>query len=221
MFKKLQWSPFTKSLRSRLGNIISRSSTTSLTGGSARPPTPSRSSGEHCRLYANALGPENVMPNPATGSPIREAAESMPEPAEPPKRSLEVSSNVTFTPESALAVDLALTSDAAPVSLHESSLTALPKKSSHEPVSAKSDAMTYISCSPESLSRAKAAPWDGGPPMTERSFRYEQEALAAPKAVSPRPDAVFIDRFSTPPLATEAPPVRADNVSNASITIHW
>ena len=57
--------------------------------------------------------------------------------------------------------------------------------------------------------------------MDERSFRHEHEAVVAPKAISSRPDAVFIDRVSTPLLATEAPPVRADNVSNAGMTIPW
>lgn len=180
------------------------------------------------------------MPSPVAESPAREAAESMPEPTGPSKLSgppiaatpeptatassstpdqpPEVSpkgapaSLVQPTPEPAPAAALA---DAVPVSIPEPSLR-------HEPIPVKSaDAALYMSHSPESLSRRQsedsgstrshgqvvpheqrlpteihAAPWDSGPVVAERSSHPEQA-----------------------PLATEAPPVRVDNVSNAATTI--
>ena len=262
MSKQLQSSPSTKSLRSRMGTIMKRSST-ALTGGFARPPTPARSSTDSLRLDSNSSGPEHVMPSPVAESPAREAAESMPEPTGPSKLSgppiaaPDPTPQPTATPEPAPAPPLAPRSDAVPVSLPESSSAALPRRSSPEPMLAKAaDAALYISHSPESLSRAEserpdeglqvrqsedsgstrshgqvierqlpteihAAPWDSGPLVAERSSQLEQEALAAPKATSSRPNPVFIDRASTPPLATEAPSVRVDNVSNAGMTVPW
>ena len=68
-----------------------------------------------------------------------------------------------------------------------------------------------------------AAPWHSGPLTAERSSQLEQEVLAEPKGVSSisRPNPVFIDQASTPLLATEGPPAREDNVSNADTTILW
>lgn len=172
------------------------------------------------------------MPSPVAESPAREAAESMPEPTGPSKLSgppiaapdptpeptaasssrpdqpPEDSSSAPLvqpTPEPAPAAELAPISDAVPVSTPEPSLRRSP-----EPV----PAALYLSHSPESLSRRHsedsgstrshgqvipqteihAAPWDGGPLVAERSSHLEQA-----------------------PLATEAPPPRVDNVSNAGI----
>src|SRR5579863_4397504 len=81
---QVQGSPSGKSIRSRMGTIMRRSST-ALTG-LARPGTPSRSSTESLPLGANAAsGPEYAMPSPVAESPAREAAESMPEPTGPSK----------------------------------------------------------------------------------------------------------------------------------------
>jgi hypothetical protein len=258
MSSQLKSSPSTKSLRSRMGTIMKRSST-ALTGGFARPPTPARSSTDSLRLDANSSGPEHVMPSPVAESPAREAAESMPEPTGPSKLSgppiaaPDPTPQPTATPEPAPAVAPAPRSDAVPVPLPSA---ALPRSSSPEPMPAKAaDAAPLISHSPETLSRAEserpddalqvrrsedsgstrshgqverqlpteihAAPWDSGPLVAERSSQLEQEAIAAPKATSSHPNPVFIDRASTPPLATEAPSVRVDNVSNAGTTIPW
>lgn len=164
-----QGSPNTKSLRSRMGTIMKRSSTAlSAVGGLARPGTPSRSSTESLRLDANAPGPEHVMPSPVAESPAREAAESMAEPTGPSKLSgpsisaaeptpeppAAVSSKEVSTPpvqltsEPAPAADIAPapTSDAVPVSAPDISSTAVPVKSA-EPTS-------YVVHSPQSLSRA-------------------------------------------------------------------
>jgi hypothetical protein len=92
-----QGSPSAKSLRSRMGGIMRRSST--AIGGFTRPGTPSRSSTESLRLEANASGPEHVMPSPVAESPAREAAESLPEPVGPSKLSGSVTSP-TPAPES-------------------------------------------------------------------------------------------------------------------------
>jgi len=164
-----QGSPNAKSLRSRMGTIMRRSSTAlSAVGGLARPGTPSRSSTESLRLDANAPGPEHAMPSPVAESPAREAAESMAEPTGPSKLSgpsitaagptaeppAAVSSEEASTPPVQLAsepvpaadVVPAPTSDAVPVSVPDTSSTAVPVKSV-EPAS-------YAAHSSESVSRA-------------------------------------------------------------------
>ena len=152
------------------------------------------------------------MPNSVAGSPTHEAAKYTPEQTEPSELALEVS-YVTFTPEPTLATAPALRSDGAHP---ESSLIALP---SSEPMLAKStDVTPYIPYSP-SLIRAEAAPWEIGSLLAGRSPQHEQEALMAPQAISSRPNAVSIDRISTPPSATEVSPASVDNVSNAGMTI--
>jgi hypothetical protein len=251
MSKQLQSSPSTKSLRSRMGTIMKRSST-ALTGGFARPPTPARSSTDSLRLDSNS-GPEHVMPSPVAESPAREAAESMPEPTGPSKLSGPPIAAPDPTPRPAATPEPVPAPAPAPrsIAVPESSSAIVPRSSSPEPMLAKAaDSAPYISHSPVSLSRAEserpdealqvrqsedsgstrshgqvverqlpteihAAPWDSGPLVAERS---SQEALAAPKPTSSRPNPVFIDRASTPPLATEAPSVRVDNVSKASTT---
>jgi len=176
-----------KSLRSRMGTMMRRSST-ALTGGFARPGTPSRSSSESLRLDANAPGPEIVMPSPVAESPAREAAESMPEPTGPSKLSgpsitasgptpeppatvsseqpLEVSSQGTPTPivqptsEPAPAAEAtpAPRSDAVPMSIPDSSSISIPAKSV--------DHTSYVSHSPETISRAVSEhATDEGPPV--------------------------------------------------------
>jgi hypothetical protein len=253
MSKQLQGSPSTKSIKSRMGTIMKRSST--ALSGFSRPGTPARSSTDSLRLDSSANAPEVVVPSPVAESPAREAAESAPEPTGPSKLSGPPIAAPVPTP-APVAVAPAPSSDAAPVLLPEPSFTDLPRKSSPEPVPAKPvEVPPYVSRSPESLSRAAsehlgealpvrqsedsgstqshgqvipqerqpptevlAAPWDSGPRVAERS---SLEALAAPKAMSSRTNLASVDRVSTPPLATEAPPVRVDNVSNAGTTIPW
>ncbi|KAH9981600.1 hypothetical protein BJV74DRAFT_82088 [Russula compacta] len=260
-----------KSMRSRMGTIMRRSST-ALTGG-FRPGTPSKSSTESLRLDAAAPGPVHVMPSPVAESPGREAAESMPEPTGPsklsgapitvprleppatisssmPEQPREVSSKGSSTPLVEPTPEPASSELAPP----ESSSTALPGKPL-EPIPIKSvDPTSYVSHSPESLSRAApeyamdrdeappvrqsedssttqshgqvlppherqlpteilAAPWDSGPLVAERSSQPEHEEIAAPKAMSVRPNPVFTDRVPTPPIAVEAAPVKVDNIS--------
>ena len=165
-----QGSPNSKSLRSRVGTIMRRSSTAlSAVGSLARPGTPSRrSSSESLRLNANAPGPEHAMPSPVAESPAREAAESMADPTGPSKLSgpsitaaeptpeppAAVSSQeasippIQHTPELVPAADVAPapTSDDVPVSVPDTSSTAVPVQSA-EPAS-------YVVHSPKSLSRA-------------------------------------------------------------------
>lgn len=195
-----------------MGTMVKRSST-ALTGF-ARPGTPSRSSTESLRLEASAAGPEHVMPSPVAESPAREAAESMPESTGPSKLSGPPISGPDPTPESTATVSLSIPepvpaaapapgSDPVPVSVPETSLTA----PSLEALPAKSaDTAPFISHSPESITRELVHP---------------DEALP----VRPSDDSgstrshgqVVVDRVSTLPLATEAPPARVDNVSNAGI----
>jgi hypothetical protein len=249
-------------------------SSTALTGGFSRPGTPARSSSESLRFDANPSGPEIVVPSPVAESPAREAAESAAEPTGPSKLSSPpiaapdptpapvplLAPAPILAPAPAPAAAPAASSDAVPASLLESSLTALPRESSPEPIPAKSaEVPPYVSRSPESLSRAasehpdeallvrqsedsgstqshgqvishdrqlpievQAAPLESGAPVASQ---VEQEALAAPKTLSSRTNSrtnlASFDRVSTPPLATEAPTVRVDNVSNASTTIPW
>jgi len=109
-------------------------------------------------------------------------------------------SNTTFTPEPTLATAPAGSDGAHP----ESSLIAPP---SSGPILAKStDVTPYIPYSP-SLIRAETMPWEIESLLAGRSPQYEPEALAAPQAISSRPDAVSIDRISTPPFATEVSPL--------------
>ncbi len=195
-----------------------RRSTTAL-GGFAKPGTPSRSSTESLRLEANTAGPEHVMPSPVAESPAREAAESMPEPTGPSKLSgppiaapdptTEPTATVSSsTPDPTPATASAPRSDVVPVSVPESSLTGLPRKSSPEPIPTKSaDTAPYLSQSPESINR--------------ELVRLDEALPVRPSddSGSTRSHGQFVDRVSTPPLATEAPPVRVDNVSNASTII--
>jgi hypothetical protein len=196
---------------------VRRSST--AIGGLARPGTPSRSSTESLRLEANAAGPEHVMPSPVAESPAREAAESMPEPTGPsrlsgppiaapdptPQPTATVSSSI---PEPAPAAAPAPVSDAVPVSVPGSSLTALPGKSSPEPIPTKSaDTAPYFSQSPESITRELVRPDEALP------------VRPSDDSGSTRSHGQIVERVSTPPLATEAPPARVDNVSNAGTII--
>ena len=162
-----QGSPSAKSIRTRMGTIMRRSST--ALSGLARPGTPSRSSTESLRLDAGASGPEHIMPSPVAESPAREAAESMPEPTGPSKLSgpsitvpeppatvsssgaeqpLEASSTEASQPafEPAPEVAPAPRSDVVLAPTPDSSSIANPVKSD-EPTS-------YVIHSPESLSRA-------------------------------------------------------------------
>jgi hypothetical protein len=166
-----QGSPSAKSIRSRMGTIMRRSST--ALGGLARPGTPSRSSTESLRLDAGASGPEHIMPSPVAESPAREAAESMPEPTGPSKLSgpsitvpeppatvsssgaeqpLEVSSKEAST--SVVQPTFEPASEVAPAPRSDAVLAPTPDSSSiGNPV--KSDEPTsYVIHSPESLSRA-------------------------------------------------------------------
>ena len=196
-----------------MGTMVRRSTT--AIGGFARPGTPARSSTDSLRLEASAAGPEHVMPSPVAESPAREAAESMPEPTGPsklsgppvdapdptPEPTTTVSSSI---PEPAPAAAPAPVSDAIPVSVSESSLTALQRKTSVEPIPAKSaDTAPYLSQSPESITRELVRPDEALP------------VRPSDDSGSTRSHGQVVDRVSTPPLATEAPPARVDNVSNA------
>jgi hypothetical protein len=200
MSKQLQGSPSSKSLRSRMGTMVRK--TTAL-GGFARPGTPSRSSTESLRLEASAAGPEHVMPSPVAESPAREAAESTPEPTGPsrlssppiaapdptPEPTAAVSSS---NPEPAPAAAPAPGSDAVPVSVPVS-----------QPIPTKpADTAPYFSQSPESFTRELVRPDEAQP------VRPSEDSG------STRSHGQVVDRVSTPPLATEAPPARVDNVSN-------
>ena len=216
MSKQLQGSPSSKSLRSRMGTMVRRSTT--AIGGFAKPGTPSRSSTESLRLEANAAGPEHVMPSPVAESPAREAAESMPEPTGPsklsgppidapdpiPEPTTTVSSS-TLEPAPATAPG----PDAVPVSVPETSSTSLQRKTSLEPIPTKSaDTAPYLSQSPESITRELVRPDEA---LQVRPFD---------DSASTRSHGQVVDRVSTPPLATEAPPSRVDNVSDAGTIIH-
>jgi hypothetical protein len=173
-----QGSPSAKSIRSRMGTIMRRSST--ALSGLARPGTPSRSSTESLRLDAGGSGPEHIMPSPVAESPAREAAESMPEPTGPSKLSgpsitvpeppatvsssgaeqpLEVSSKEASQPtfEPAPEVAPAPRSDVVLAPTPDSSSIAKPVKSD-EPTS-------YVIHSPESLSRAASEHAAEAPPV--------------------------------------------------------
>ena len=99
-----------KSLRSRMGTIMRRSSSAiSFT----RPGTPSKSSSESLKLDAKAQTTlDHAMPSPVAESPAREAAESMPEPAGPSKLSGAPISAPRDTPEPSATVS---TSEQPPV----------------------------------------------------------------------------------------------------------
>ncbi len=195
-----------------------RRSTTAI-GGFARPGTPSRSSTESLRLEANAAGPEHVMPSPVAESPAREAAESMPEPTGPSKLSGPPIDAPVPTPEPTTIVSSSILepapaaapapgSDAVPVSVPETSLTTLQKKSPLEPIPTKpADTAPYFSQSPESIARELVRPDEALP---VRPFD---------DSASTRSHGQVVDRVSTPPLATEAPPAKVDNVSNAGAII--
>ena len=216
MSKPLQGSPSSKSLRSRMGTMVRRSTT--AIGGLARPGTPSRSSTESLRLEANAAGPEHVMPSPVAESPAREAAESMPEPTGPSRLSGPPIVALDLTPEPTANVSSSILepaaaaapppgSDAVPASVPESSLTALPK-STPEPVPTKSaDNAPFYSQSPESIAR--------------ELVRQDEALPVRPSddSSSTRSHGQVVDRVSTPPLTTEAPFTRVDNVSNACTII--
>jgi hypothetical protein len=165
-----QGSPSAKSIRSRMGTIMRRSST--ALGGFARPGTPSRSSTESLRLDANA-GQEHVMPSPVAESPAREAAESMPEPTGPSKLSGPSITGPEPTPEPPAAVSssgaeqpLEVSSKEAPTSVVQPTLgevapaprsdavhAPIPDSSMANPVKS-ADPTSYVTRSPESLSRA-------------------------------------------------------------------
>ncbi len=127
MSKQLQGSPSSKSLKSRMGTIMRRSST--ALGGLARPGTSSRSSTESLRLEASAAGPEHVMPSPVAESPAREAAESMPEPTGPsrlsgpaiaaPDPTSEPTATVSSTPEPAVPASVPQSSSIALYTLNQ------------------------------------------------------------------------------------------------------
>lgn len=187
-----------------MGSMVRKGTTL---GGLVRPGTPSRSSTESLRLEGNAAGPEHVMPSPVAESPAREAAESMPEPTGPsrlsgppiaapdptPEPTATVSSSVL---EPAPAAAPAPGSDAIPVSVPE------PEPIPTKPV----DAALYLSQSPESITRELVRPDEAQP------------VRPSDDSGSTRSHGQVVDRVSTPPLATEAPPARVDNVSNDIIT---
>jgi hypothetical protein len=167
-----QGSPSAKSIRSRMGTIMRRSST--ALGGFARPGTPSRSSTESLRLDANA-GPEHVMPSPVAESPAREAAESMPEPTGPSKLSGPSITEPEPTPEPQATVPSSgaeiLSKEAptsvvqptlgpgpagevAPAPTSDAVLAPIPDSSSIANPVKSADPTSYVMHSPESLSRA-------------------------------------------------------------------
>ena len=169
-----QGSPSAKSIRSRMGTIMRRSST--ALGGFARPGTPSRSSTESLRLDANA-GAEHVMPSPVAESPAREAAESMPEPTGPSKLSGPSITEPEPTPEPPATVSgaeqpLEASSKEAPTSVvqptvgpapagevppaprSDAVLAPIPDSSSMANPVKSADPTSYVIHSPESLSRA-------------------------------------------------------------------
>ena len=97
-----------------------------------------------------------------------------------------------------------------------------PVRQSEDPGSTQSHGQ-IISQEQHLLTEVLAAPWGSAPCkhawkatfMAERSYLEE---LAAPDAMSSRTNLVSVNRVLTPLLATEAPPFRADNVSNAGTT---
>jgi hypothetical protein len=186
-----------------MGTMVRK--TTSL-GGLVRPGTPSRSSTESLRLEANA-GPEHHMPSPVAESPAREAAESMPEPTGPSRLSGPPIAAPDPTPEPTATVSSSIpepapaaaapVSDVVPMSVPEP-----------EPIPTKSaDTALYLSQSPESITRELVRPDEALP------------ARPSDDSGSTRSHGQVVDRVSTPPLATEAPPARVDNVSNAGTII--
>jgi hypothetical protein len=181
---------------------------TTVIGGLARPGTPSRSSTESLRLEANAAGPEHAMPSPVAESPAREAAESMPEPTGPSRLSSPPIAAPDPTPEPAATVSSSIPepasaaapdpgSDAVPVSVPVS-----------EPIPTKpADTALYLSQSPASITR-ELVRLDEAQPVRQSD-----------DSGSTRSHGQVVDRVSTPPLATEAPAARVDNVSNAGTII--
>jgi hypothetical protein len=167
-----------------------------------RPGTPSRSSTESLRLEANAAGLDHVMPSPVAESPAREAAESTPEPTGPSRLSGPPIAAPDPTPESTATVSSSNPEPApaaapAPVSVPDS-----------EPIPTKSaDTALYLSQSPESITRELVRPDEAQP------------VRPSDDSGSTRSHGQVVDRVSTPPLATEAPPARADNVSSAGTII--
>ena len=206
--------------------------------------------------------PEPTGPSKLSGAPIT-APDPTPEPppavAAPKPEQSQVSSDVVENPlvppisestpsaeagnapaESAPAP--APTSDVVPVSLPESSSTALPGGS--EPIAiASTDPARYVSGSPESVSRAEsehateeplpvgrsedsderqlptemlANPWDAGPLVAERS---SQEALTTSGAPLSPPNPMSTDPALAPSTFGEAPAINVDKSSVAGITL--
>lgn len=189
-----------------MGTMVRRSTT--VIGGLARPGTPSRSSTESLRLEASAGGPEHVMPSPVAESPAREAAESMPEPIAPSRLSSPPIAAPDPTPEPPATISSSVP-EPAPVAAPDPGSDAIPVSvPESEPIPTKSaDAAPYLSQSPESIHRELVRPDEAIPVQPSEDSGSTQS------------HGQVVDRVSTPPLATEAPAARVDNVSNTSTII--
>lgn len=96
---------------------------------------------------------------------------------------------------------------------------ALPVRQSEDSGSTQSHGQVLAPHERQLPTEILAAPWDSGPLVAKRSSQPEHEEIAVPKAMSARPNPVFTDRVSTPPIAVEAAPAKMDNVSSAGMTI--
>ena len=186
--------------------MVRRSST--AIGGFARPGTPSRSSTESLRLEANAAGPEHVMPSPVAESPAREAAESMPEPTGPSRLSGPPIGAPDPTPEPTATVSSSIPEPVPAAAPAPAPGSDVPVLVPDEAIPAKSaDTAPFLSHSPESITRELVRPDEAVPVQP-----FDDSG-------STRSHGQVVDRVSTPPLATEAPPARVDNVSSAGTII--
>jgi hypothetical protein len=145
------------------------------------------------------------MPSPVAESPAREAAESMPEPTGPSRLSGPPIAAPDPTPEPTATISTSIPEPAPAAAPVPARSDAVPVS---EPIPTKpADTAPYFSQSPESITRELVRPDEALP---VRPFDDSD---------STRSHGQVVDRVSTPPLATEAPPARVDNVSNAGAII--
>jgi len=148
------------------------------------------------------------MPSPVAESPAHEAAESMPEPTGPSRLSGPPIGAPDPTPEPTATVSSSIPEPvpaAAPAPAPGSNVPVLVPD---EAIPAKSaDTAPFFSHSPESITRELVRPDEAVPVQP-----FDDSG-------STRSHGQVVDQVSTPPLATEAPPARVDNVSRAGTII--
>ena len=179
-----------------------------LSGPPVAPPVPTPAPEPAPAAVALAPGSDAVSVSLPEPSFMDVPRKSSPEPV--PEKSTKAPPYVSLSTESLSRAASEHPDEALPVRQSEDSGST---QSHGQIISQEQHLLTEVLAAPRGSAPCKHA-WKATF-MAERSYLEE---LAAPDAMSSRTNLVSVDRVSTPLLATEAPPFRVDNVSNAGTT---